>query len=209
MSFSTQRLDDGPHLLDTRWLSPRQEEVLDIVEGIFLRDGVKAVRIGELAAEASCSRSTLYQLAPSKEELLLLVLDRMLRRIMQRGAKAIAAAGDPIDRVRAVITTGALDLGAFDPRFLEEVQRYPPARLLFDRRIADGRAALEGLIDEAVAAGQLRPVNVGVVAEAIVTVVLRFTDPEYVRATRADPRRELAELADILIEGLRPRAGDA
>jgi AcrR family transcriptional regulator len=46
-------------LRDTRWLSPRHEEVLDVVEAVFLRDGINAVRIGELAAEASCSRSTL------------------------------------------------------------------------------------------------------------------------------------------------------
>ena len=205
MSISSHLGEAEPLLPDLRWLSPRQEEVLDIVEAVFLRDGIKGVRIGELAAEASCSRSTLYELAPSKEDLLLLVLDRMMRRIMRRGAQAIEQAADPVDRVRAMMTSGALDLAALGPRFLEAIRRHPPARLLFDRRIADGRDTLERLIEEGVRTGQFRPVNVPVVAEAIIAVVLRLTDPEFVRSRRASSTSELAELVDIFLDGLRPR----
>ena len=192
-------------LWETRSVSPRQEQILNVVETVFLRDGIRAVRIGELAAEASCSRSTLYELAPSKEDLLLLVLDRMMRRIMRRGAQAIEQAADPLDRVRAMLNSGALDFAALGPRFLEAVRQHPPARLLFDRRIAEGRDALEALIEDAVATGHFRPVNAAVVAEAIVAVVLRFTDPDFVRSTRVTSNTGLAELVDVLLDGLRPR----
>jgi AcrR family transcriptional regulator len=205
MSLSSPLQDGEPLLGDTRWLSARQKEVLDVVEAVFLRDGIKSVRIGELAAEAACSRSTLYELAPSKEDLLLLVLDRRLRRIMRRGAQAIEQATEPIERVRAMMTSGALDLAALGPQFLDAIRRHPPARMLFDHRIAEGREALERLIEQAVAAGQLRPVNVPVVAEAMVTLVLRFTEPEFVRWRGADFADGLADLVEIFFEGLRPR----
>jgi AcrR family transcriptional regulator len=189
--------------------SSRQEEVLAVVEAVFLREGIRAVRVGQLATEASCSRSTLYELAPSKEDLLLLVLDRMMRRIMRRGAHAIEQAGDPLDRVRAMLTSGALDFAALGPRFLEAVRQHPPARLLFDRRIAEGRDALEALIEDAVRTGHFRPVNAAVVAEAMFAVVLRFTDPEFVRAAKVSSKTGLAELVDVLLDGLRPRPGTA
>jgi AcrR family transcriptional regulator len=188
-----------------RRFSPRQQEILDVVEVVFLREGIRAVRIGELASEASCSRSTLYELAPSKEDLLLLVLDRMMRRIMLRGAQAIERATDPVDRVRAMMTSGALDLAALGPRFLEAVRRHSPARLLFDRRIAEGRDALASLIEDAVRAGQFRPVNAAVVADAMIAVVLRFTDPEFVGSTTVSRTSALAELVDVLLDGLRSR----
>ena len=206
MSVSSDLRQGAPLLVETS-LSPRQEEVLDFVEAVFLRDGIRAVRIGELAAEASCSRSTLYELAPSKEDLLLLVLDRMMRRIMRRGAQAIEEASGPVDRVRAMLTSGALDLAALGPRFLEAVRRHPPARLLFDRRMTDGRDALERLIEEGVSAGQFRPVNVPAVADAMIAVVLRFTDPEFARVRGTNPATGLAELVDIFLDGLRPRSG--
>jgi AcrR family transcriptional regulator len=183
--------------------------VLDVVEAVFLREGIRAVRIGQLAEEASCSRSTLYELAASKEDLLLLVLDRMMRRIMRRGAHAIDEAAGPLERVRAMLTSGALDFAALGPRFLEAVRQHPQSRLLFDRRIAEGRDALEALIEDTVRSGHFRPVNAAVVAEAIVAVVLRFTSPDFVRSTRVSSNTGLTELVDVLLDGMRPRAGAA
>ena len=173
--------------------------MLDVVEAVFLREGIRGVRIGELAAEAACSRSTLYELAPSKEALLLLVLDRRLRRIMRRGAEAIKHAADPVDRVRAMMTSAALDFAALGPQFVEAVRQHPPSRRLFDRRLADGRDALEQLIDDAVDGGRFRAVNAAVVADAIIAVVMRFTDPQLARSS------DLAELVDVFLEGLRAR----
>ncbi len=205
MSASIAFPEPEPLTGDSRRLSPRQEEVLDVVERVFVREGINAVRIGELAAEASCSRSTLYELAPSKEALLLLVLDRMMRRIMRRGAEAIDEAADPLGRVRAMLTSGALDFAALGPQFLEAVRQYPPARLLFDRRIAEGRDALEWLIEDAVAAGQFRAVDAAVIADAIIAILLRFTDPQFARLRKIRSSTGLAELVDVLLDGLRPR----
>jgi len=183
--------------------SPRQVEVLDVVEAVFLREGVDGVRIGELAAEASCSRSTLYELAPTREALLLLVLDRVLRRSMRRGAEAIEAAADPVDRVRAMLASGALDFAALGPQFLEAVREHPPSQRLFDRRLAEGRDALQGLIADAVDQGLFRPVKPRIVAEAIIGIVMRFTDPKADRSSEPTSAADLADMVDVFVEGLR------
>jgi AcrR family transcriptional regulator len=180
--------------------STRQEEVLDVVEAVFLREGIRGVRVGELAAEASCSRSTLYELAPSKEELLLLVLDRMLRRIMRRGAEAIAGADGPADRVRAMLTSGALDFATLGPQFLAAVREDSPSRLLFERRITESRDVLEAMIADAVSAGDFRQVDPAIAADAIIAIVMHFTDPH----THGGTAR-LGELIDVVIDGLGAR----
>lgn len=183
----------------------RQAEVLDVVEAVLLREGVRGVRIGELAAEASCSRSTLYELAPTRDELLLLVLDRLLRRTLRRGAEAIERAPGPVERVRAMMVTGALDLAALGPRFLEAVREHPPAQRLFERRLEQGRDVLEELIADAMREGCFRPVQPRVVAEAVIAIVVRFTDPQARPARRATSAADLGEMVDVLIEGLRAR----
>lgn len=187
-----------------RLLSPRQKEVLDVVERVFLREGIQAVRMGQLAAEASCSRSTLYGLATSKEDLLLLVLDRLMRRFMRHASDAIDAAEGPVNKIRALMTSGAWDFGALGPHFVEAVRRYPPAKLLFDRRVSEGLLVLRALVDQATVEGDFRPVNSAVVAEAILGVVMRFTDPEFVRVTQVSTASGLEQLIEIMIAGLRP-----
>lgn len=205
--MATAALTEPPQLplAEPGRFSARQEEVLDVVEQVFLREGLRAVRIGPLAAEARCSRSTLYELAPSKEELLLIVLDRMMNRIMSRGVEAIRRESDPVEQIRAMLTSGALDFAPLGPRFMEAVRDYPPAKLLFDRRIADSRDAFELLVRQGVSAGDYRPVDPRVVAEAIFVVVLRFTEPEFVRSAGVSSSEALHACVDLVVDGLRPR----
>src|SRR5688500_6967848 len=140
--------------------------------------------MGDLATEAGCSRSTLYEIAPSKEDLLLLLLERIRRSMCTRGAEAIATAATSGGRMAAVLPSGALDFAEFGPRFLEAISSHPPARVLFDRWVVVCRDVLEELIDGAVTAEEIRPVPGRVVAEMMFAAVLRFTDPDYTRTSK-------------------------
>ena len=77
----------------SRAYSEREGHLLEGLEEIFLQEGFRRVAVGELAARLHCSRATLYALAPSKERLFLLVLERLLARIRGMGRAA--------DRARA------------------------------------------------------------------------------------------------------------
>ncbi|MGE4427734.1 MAG: TetR/AcrR family transcriptional regulator [Solirubrobacteraceae bacterium] len=204
MSFAAP-LTGGMVTPGRRRFSTRQEEVLRDIEPIFLRDGIRGIRMGDLATEVGCSRSTLYEIAPSKEDLLLLVLDRMMDRISRRGAEAIAGADTHVARMSAMMESGVADFAALGPRFLDAVRSHPPARMLFDRWVGVCRDALEQMIDDAVLAGEIRPVNGPVVAEMMFSAVLRFTEPEFTRALKVGLAEALEQIIDVLLHGLRPR----
>jgi AcrR family transcriptional regulator len=114
MSLAAQLTDPELMAPGRRRFSARQEQVLQAVERIFLREGVGGIRMGDLATEVGCSRSTLYEIAPSKDDLLLLVIDRLMRRLSVRGADAIATADTNVDRMAAMLASGALDFA--DPQ---------------------------------------------------------------------------------------------
>jgi len=173
-----------------------------VIEAAFLREGLRPIRIGQLAAEARCSRSTLYELAPSKEELLLLVLERIMRRIERRGSDAIQRQREPVEQIRAMFNSGALDFAPLGATFMEAVQDYPPARWLFEEHLESARNVLEGLIEDAINRRQFRPVNAGVIAEGLFVAVLRFTDPAFVRSAGITSSAALSEFFDALINGL-------
>lgn len=204
MPFET-RFPGGAATPGRQRFSPRQEEVLRAIEPIFLREGIRGIRMGDLATEVGCSRSTLYEIAPSKEDLLLLVLDRMMFRISERGLAAIEAADTHVDSMGAMLTVGARDFSALGPRFLDAVRGHPPARMLFDRWVTVCRDALERMIAEAVLAEEIRPVIAPVVAEMMFSAVLRFTEPDFSRTTKVSSADALTQMVDVLLEGLRPR----
>ncbi|EHN12917.1 Transcriptional regulator TetR family [Patulibacter medicamentivorans] len=205
MSYPARIADSGVLAPGRQRFSPRQEEVIDTVETLFRREGLRGVRMGDLATAANCSRSTLYEIAPSKEDLFLLVLDRMMRRISLRGAAAINEASSNMDRIRAMLTSGALDFADLGPRYLDAVRSHPPARMLLDHWIAVCRDMLEDLIARAIAEHEIRPVNGRVVAEVMFASVLTFTDPDFTRTSRVTTADALGGMVDLLLNGLRPR----
>jgi len=185
--------------------SARQQEVLDVVEAVFLRDGLAPVRIGRLAAEARCSRRTLYELAAGKEDLFLVVLDRFMRRIARSGRDAIAHERDPVRRIVAMGTAAAEGFGALTPAFIRAVEEYPPARRRFDEHIAAARSTLEALIDDAIEEGSFRPLDASTAAEAVLVLVLHFVDSEHARSTGVSPAAALELVFDVFVAGAEAR----
>ena len=58
-------------------LTQRQREILDELGAVF-DDGFVHMTMADLAKQMNCSLRTLYGLAPSRDELVLLVVDRNL-----------------------------------------------------------------------------------------------------------------------------------
>jgi AcrR family transcriptional regulator len=179
--------------------------VLEVAEAVFQRDGFRSVRIGELAAEARCSRRTLYELAASKEELFLVVVDRIMRRIAREGSDAIGRQHDPVKRILAMGTAAAGGLGGLTPTLIQSIHDYPPAKLLFERHITAARTTLEALIDDAIEQQGIRDLDAAVMAEAILALVLHFTDPERRDSPSVAPAAALASVFDVLIAGAEAR----
>ena len=72
-----------------RQLSARQLELLDELEARLLQDGLADLTMAEIAALVGCSLRTFYGIAPSKDELLLTVVDRRLHRIGRAAIEVI------------------------------------------------------------------------------------------------------------------------
>lgn len=66
-----------------------REQLADVIERLFAEGGIEAVAIDRTAKELSISRATLYRTIPTKEALLGVLMERIMRRL---GADAEAAA---------------------------------------------------------------------------------------------------------------------
>jgi AcrR family transcriptional regulator len=73
-----------PAATSRRRATRRREELLDALADLFLREGFLEFGVGDLAARLSCSRSTLYLVAQSKEQIVLAVLRHFFRGAADR-----------------------------------------------------------------------------------------------------------------------------
>jgi hypothetical protein len=84
---------------------------------------------------------------------------------------------------------------------MRAVHEYAPAKVLFEHHIAAARATLEALIGDAIAHGWFRPVDAPTMVEAILALVLHFTDGDRADSAALLPAAALATVFDVLITG--------
>jgi AcrR family transcriptional regulator len=115
--------------------------LLTTASGIFYAEGIHAIGVDRIVAEAKVTRATFYRHFPGKEDLVLAYLQGADRAI--RGQVDAAAAGRPAgDAVRAVAAVIAEGIGSPGFRgcaFLNAVAEYPDPdhpvhRLVLDHR---------------------------------------------------------------------------
>ena len=157
-------------------LGARHREVLDELEVLFLADGFSGFSVRELAAHVGCSRRTLYEVAPSKDELVLIVLDRFLHRVGRAALESIDTRQSFADQITSYFL-GGIELQRLTHVFGEDLADDAAARRLFDRHYGFVMAVTEQLVTDGVAAGEFRAVDPAIVAGILAGTGMFFNQP--------------------------------
>ena len=127
-------------------LTDRQREVLDLLGTVF-DDGFVAPTMADLAARVGCSLRTLYDLAPSRDELVLTVIDRNLRRIGRAAVEALDPDMPPLEAIRSYLRTANQAVASTTPAFARDQAATPATHRLAtahsDYLVAVTRALLD------------------------------------------------------------------
>jgi len=182
--------------------SDRQDEILDDLESIFLEEGFRRLTLGALAKRLRCSLRSLYQLAPTKEELFLLVLDRMWERVGAEARRVTIEHDDPAVQLEVFMSQGAHIFRATSGDFFADIRSYAPARHLFLTHLEGGTAFLTRLIERGIDSGRFRPVPARLVAKALESLALQTLDRSFLDAVDMDPLDAERELAQLVLRGL-------
>src|ERR1700712_3880446 len=140
-------------------LTRRRAELLDQLEELFLREGFAGFTLEDLAVRLHCSKSTLYALAGSKEQLSLRVVKHFFRKATDSVEAQTSRQSDPGLRVVAYLSAVARALAPAGPAFHRDLDAFPPGRETYERNTALAADRVRRLIDEGVAQGRFREVH--------------------------------------------------
>ncbi|HZQ79910.1 MAG TPA: hypothetical protein VFE55_21455 [Acidimicrobiia bacterium] len=160
-------------------LSPRAETLMDELEEIFLTEGFRHLSIASLATRLRTSRRTFYEIAPSRDELVLVVLDRIMHRMGREARDRLVGIDDPLDRVEEYFAAAATGLRRMSLRFSEDVEHQPSAQRLLADHYRYAAALMQEIIEEAIDTGRARQCDAHFVAEAIDAIIVRLHEPDF------------------------------
>ncbi|HEY8932977.1 MAG TPA: TetR/AcrR family transcriptional regulator [Rariglobus sp.] len=177
--------------------SAKRDHLMATAWRLFYRDGLRAVGIDTILAEAGVAKMTLYNHFASKEELIIAILEKRDREFRASLMERVDAAGpDPTQRLLAVFDWHEAWFGTEDFKgcvFIRAVSEYPdPAHPIHQTAWRHKIAVKAALADLCAAAGACHPADLAetlglLIDGAIVTAhATRSTAPaRSARATAA------------------------
>ena len=155
-----------------------RERILQAFSAKAKRSGLRSVVMAELASELRMSATTLYNHFASKEELVLVLVERWVMEVA--AAEAVTSERPelrtPLDRVRHWAEVWSASMSELSVAFIQDLQReYPVAWKIFWDGIEERKR---------IGAEILRPVlkpelNAEVALETLNLILARVADPEF------------------------------
>jgi AcrR family transcriptional regulator len=194
----------APHPLLTQRqeaaLGLRHRQVLDGLETLLREGELAALTIGGLAARLECSRRTLYELAPSKDQLFLLTLDRFMHRIGREALEAIDPQASATTRLRQYVRA---NVGyTFQAAASDDLDDVIGARRLLDRHYRFAATVIERLVADGVDGREFRPVEPAVAAAVLLASTVHIASPEVAEDLGIPLAEAIDEMLDLFLTGL-------
>jgi len=183
-------------------MTARQRQLLDELEELVVAKGLDELTMAEIAAGVNCSLRTLYGISPSREELILTVVDRRLRRIGRAGIGALDASLPPLDALRAYLHAVNEAVQPEADTFARNFAGLPGAKRLLDVHEGYVIAVTQNLLDRAVAEKEIAPIDTAALAHVLGGLGREFARPEVAEIATAPPKATADAVTEIIIRGL-------
>jgi AcrR family transcriptional regulator len=185
-------------------VSPRQEELADQLVTLFLAEGFRHLTLSDIAARLRCSKSTLYALGQTKEQLTVNVVRRFFRGATARVEAATSAeSGAEGERIVAYLRAIGDALRPASATFMADLAAHAFAREIYQQNTAIAARRVRELIADGVRTGEFRPVHASFVADTVAATMERIQSGAVQATTGLPDAAAYDELAALVLEGVR------
>ncbi|EFC80134.1 transcriptional regulator, TetR family [Parafrankia sp. EUN1f] len=180
----------------------RRQELLAELTTLFLREGFSAFSLAMLAERLHCSKTTLYLVAGSKEQIVVATVRHYFRTAAERIETLVAASDDPVRRLRGYLLGVSAELKPASEAFYADLTAFAPADAVYQENTVHAARRVRELVDEGVAAGVLRPAHAAFVGAAVTQVMTAIQRGDIAAVTGLNHADAYRELTDLVLNGL-------
>jgi AcrR family transcriptional regulator len=180
--------------------SARRGELLHGLIEIFLAEGFAGFSVEDLTIRLQCSKSTLYAVAPSKEQLITAVVRAFFRRATERVEARLAAENDPTGRIGVYLDAIATELAPASAAFYADLDAFAPAREIYSQNTAIAARRVQDLVRDAEQPG--RPVDAAFIGAVAAQVMESIQQGQMQALTALDDAAAYRALRVLIVAGV-------
>lgn len=182
-----------------------RSQILDAALDVFSRKTYRSVRLDEIVEEAETSKSAVFFHFPNKERIFLALVDQLADLLERRVTEAIQGQASGMDRVRVALETCLDTFGRYRRAAKIMLVQAVGLGTVFEAKrnqVTERFARLiEGYLREAIANGEIEPVDVQVISlawmGAIYALVIRW-----INTNEPEPQRIIDSLVPALLKSV-------
>ena len=183
-------------------LGKRHLEVMDELESM-LDKGKSFLTMSDLAKQLKISLRTLYEIAPSKEELIVTTVDRVLKKHGKIAIDAMNAHSSPIKKLESFLTVANQAVGPRFERFTLSLSSLNSSKAMVDYHEQYITDLIKNLLDEARIKNEIKEIDTQATALLLGGLGRYFQSKKLLKDLHQTPEETSNFLTKIIIDGIK------
>lgn len=150
----------------TSYRTNLKDKILKAAIHFFHSQGIKSVKMDDIAHHLAISKRTLYELYGNKEELLLACIKKGQEQLSHHIEEMVGQGANTMEVFIAIIANKMEEVNHIHPRFFTEISKYPSVVGYLERKRLENQANSESFFRKGVEDGYFLPdINFEIVME--------------------------------------------
>ena len=168
----------------------------------LLDSGIANQTMSDIASRLKVSLRTLYEIAASKEDLIVSTMDRILTNIAVQAVSSIKDISSPLAKLKKFTEIGNKAVGPRTQKFEADLWKVKGAKEMIDYHQDAYINHIKKFLDEAEQKKEIEPIDTQAVALILGGIAREYSDPNNIDKLEHSPESSSNMLTDLIIKGL-------
>ena len=200
-----QNLDhqSNPHQnKNSRIYTKRHHEIIDALERL-LEQGVPELTMSEIAKKLKISLRTLYEIAPSRDKLILMTMDNILKKLGKFAMDSVEDIDSPIKKLEEYLFIVNQAVGPKFDRFLIDMEKINGSKTTADYHENFIKNYIKKLLEEAIEKKEIKSIDVKAFSILLGGIGREFFKEKNKNSINLTPEESANSITSIILNGIK------
>ena len=183
-------------------LTKKHKEIIGTLEKM-LEKGIPELTMSELASKLKISLRTLYEIAPSKDQLITMTVDNILKKLGKSALEQVSKIESPIDKVDTYLSIVNLAVGPKFDAYIKGLGKINGSSEMIDYHEAFITKYTEKLLVEAISANEIQKIDPNAFAILLGGIGREFAKSKNRSSINESPEKSANSVTKVILKGIR------
>ena len=185
-----------------RIYTKRHNEIIDALE-VLLESGVPNLTMSEIAKKLKISLRTLYEIAPSRDRLILMTMDNILKKLGKFAMDSVSEIHSPVEKLEEYLMIVNQAVGPKFDRFLKDMEKINGSKMTADYHENFIKNLIKELLEQAIKKKEIKAIDVKAFAILLGGIGREFFKEENKRSINFSPEESANSITSIILNGIK------